>query len=644
MKSKHIFLLIFFFIVAIPGLLLAGSENKYAVSEIPKKLISNSKAVIRNEEIVFTLKSIEDAVTSVKFAITILNRSGHHLSYFITGYDQFRKIRKIEGTIYDKDGNRVRKIKNEDIQDFSANMKGALFVDARMKIIDPKYVKYPLTVEYSYEIVHNGLLNYPDWKPFREYGVAVEKSSFVALIPNDIKLRYYEHNFENLCQLTIEEDLKQYYWLIKNHPSFEEEYFSPPFETISPVVYLAPARFSIDGLEGNCESWEGFGQWINALNEGQDKLPGKTKVIIARIIGDAESDLEKCEILYNYMQDKTRYVNIQIGIGGWKPIDAETVDDLSYGDCKALTNYMKSLLNVAGVDSYYTLVKAGIDAPDINCDFPSNQFNHAILCIPLAGDTVWLECTSQRLPFGHIGKFTDDRHVMLVNRDGGIIVKTKVYSGAENLKTCLAHFRIDNKGNARGEIKTEYKGIYFDKKQRAFYSSEHDMKESAEKALHIPNFVLHDLTYDEKKDQTPSMVEDIVVTSSNFASTMGNRMFIKMNYLNQLNSLPKRVGIRGSDILIRRSTIECDTVVYYLPVEYTIEKKSSNRDISNEFGDFATTITTDGLKLIFTRYLKMNIGVYPDSTYNSLISFLEEVNQADEDCAVLKRLPDPAGE
>ena len=49
----------------------------------------------------------------------------------------------------------------------------------------------------------------------------------------------------------------------------------------------------------------------------------------------------------------------RVGIGGWQPLDANFVSKKGYGDCKALTNYMFSLLKEVGINSYYTIVKAG---------------------------------------------------------------------------------------------------------------------------------------------------------------------------------------------------------------------------------------------------------------------------------------------
>src|SRR3546814_15272406 len=82
---------------------------------------------------------------------------------------------------------------------------------------------------------------------------------------------------------------------------------------------------------------------------------------------------------------------------------AEEVDRLSYGDCKGLANYTQALLEVVGIPSVYTEVNAGDHQRSYLPDFASfGQGNHIILCVPLDGDTTWLECTSKETPFGYL--------------------------------------------------------------------------------------------------------------------------------------------------------------------------------------------------------------------------------------------------
>ena len=69
------------------------------------------------------------------------------------------------------------------------------------------------------------------------------------------------------------------------------------------------------------------------------------------MVKNATTDREKAAILYNYMQNNMRYVSIQLGIGGLRPFPASFVDDKKYGDCKALSNYLKSALDAVGVKS-----------------------------------------------------------------------------------------------------------------------------------------------------------------------------------------------------------------------------------------------------------------------------------------------------
>ena len=64
------------------------------------------------------------------------------------------------------------------------------------------------------------------------------------------------------------------------------------------------------------------------------------------------------------------------------------------------------MLKAVGINSYYTLIRAGEDETDIQVDFPSNQFNHVVLCVPHGQrHLLWLECTSQTVSLGLFGQF-----------------------------------------------------------------------------------------------------------------------------------------------------------------------------------------------------------------------------------------------
>src|SRR5690606_3735821 len=133
------------------------------------------------------------------------------------------------------------------------------------------------------------------------------------------------------------------------------------------------------------------------------------------------------------MQSHTRYVGNQFGISGWQAFRASEVCAKGYGDCKGLTNYLKALLEIVGIPSYAVLIDAGdrnFRRPDP--EFPSNTFNHVILCVPDQKDTIWVECTDPYLPAGYLGNFTQDRLGLLTAETGGQLVRTPAYGKTEN--------------------------------------------------------------------------------------------------------------------------------------------------------------------------------------------------------------------
>ena len=71
-------------------------------------------------------------------------------------------------------------------------------------------------------------------------------------------------------------------------------------------------------------------------------VPLETAAYIKEITGNISDPKAKAQKIYEYMQHKTHYVSIQIGIGGYQPFTASEVDKDGYGDCKALCNYTRA--------------------------------------------------------------------------------------------------------------------------------------------------------------------------------------------------------------------------------------------------------------------------------------------------------------
>ena len=520
--------------------------------------------------------------------------------------------------------------------DYSAISGFSLYEDTRVKFIDPNIRKIPFTVEYSYTITFNGLLNYPDWYIYSDYNIAVESSVFKVIAPKDIKIRYLNRNTSIEPDITNNQDDVEYLWSAKNLKPLRSEPFSLPMKEYAPIVHFAPHDFEIEDYEGNCDTWQNFGKWINLLNENKDKLLPETENEIINIVKNAKNDYEKIQILYNYLQDKTRYVSIQVGIGGWQPFDAETVDRLSYGDCKALTNYMKSMLKVVGIDSYYSLVMAGNDATKLIKEFPSSQFNHAFLCVPLNNDTIWLECTSQRNPFGFIGTFTGDREVLIIDEEGGKVVKTKTYNMDDNHQSRKAMVYLDDFGCGTTDVTTVYKGILYEKVRKILRSDEIDKKKILNNSIQIPEFKIESFKHNEVKEIIPFVEQDLKLTINNYGSKMGDRLLIRLNLMNKIEQVPKDIKNRKSDILIRNSFMETDTIIYKIPDNYFVEDFPKDVILNSEFGSYAMNIENGDQTIKYVRKFKLNKGLYPKDSFDDLKIFYKEIISADKSKVVLK--------
>jgi hypothetical protein len=613
-------------------------DLKYSVLSIPDSLKANAKVVVRNHEEVFEILTIGKGVETVSYTYTILNENGYDYAILHIPYSQkLQKVHSIRGTVYNAAGDKIESISQDKVVDVSAISGYSLFEDHRMKGFRPKTLTYPFTVEYSYVVEYDGLMELPEWEPMMEYNISVEHSTFKMICPNYLSFRYKEKNIVNKATVIENQGTITYNWAIASQPAILEQPFSVPLGDFTPSVFTAPNNFEVSGYAGNLSNWSDYGKWISDLNEGKNVISPETKALLLEKTKDCKNDYEKAKVVYEYMQQKTRYLNITIGIGGWQPIIAETVDRLGYGDCKALSNYTKTLLEAVGIKAYYTIIYAGTNAEETDISFPTNHFNHAILCLPLSTDTLWLECTNQHIPFGYIGDFTDDRNALVITEKGGEIIHTRTYTSAENQLRRNTIIDIDPAGNASVNIQAQYMGVQYDDILETYLAGTEDKKKLILDELDIPGAILNKFNYQETRSEVPVIQENLQLDLPRFATISGPRMLVCLVPVDKFSSVPKKVNNRKSDVIIRRDKVYQDTITLSIPEGYVAETVPAEIKIETKFGTYLLHPEVQGNKVICNRKIEIRKGRYPAAEYIGLIDFYKKMATADNSKMSLKK-------
>ncbi|MDR3651852.1 MAG: DUF3857 domain-containing protein [Paludibacter sp.] len=621
---------------------LSAKDLKYPVSDIPAALKENAHTVYRLYQQEVEIKSEKSALVTITEVRTILNKNGENDSYFKEAYDPMDKIVNLKGKVYDEQGKQVRSLGFDETIDQSYISGYSAYEENRIKVIEPKYATFPFTVEYTYQIEMKQTFELPTWNNGNE-NTSYENSLFIVKVPAGYSFRYKEYNLPKGVVKTSQDGKDIYTWTLSNLKARINEPMTSITEPDYPRVQLAPNNFVVGESKGSCESWKEIGKWATSLNVGRDNLPEATIAKMKDITSNCKTDFEKVKKIYEYMQQKTRYVNIAIGIGGWQPFDAAVVDKFSYGDCKALSNYTKTLLNSVGIKSYYVLVKSGSESDNIFESFPSNQFTHAMVCVPIEKDTIWLECTSQRLPCGFNSDFTDDRQVLLVDGDNSRLVHTRVYPASENCISRHSNVKLVDESTGEADVKTNYKGLRYDEISSIYYADNADKKKIIDQRIKLPSFTLNKFSYTENRDRTPSFDENLNISVSNYIHKLaGDISLLPLNFMNKLNSIPEKVRNRKTDLCIRRASMENDTVVYQLPTSYKVTELPEKYEITGKFGKYSASATLKGNCLTYIRHLELFKGVFPPEAYSEFRDFLEQISTADEAVASLKNQKDIA--
>ena len=633
---KNCICVLFFMFISITTF---AQINCLSGSFIPEDLNENANSIIKDEQIGIQIVSKTKMIIKKKRVILVNNELGLRNIDAIEFYDKSNKINSIEAIHYDNFGNEIKKYRRKDFSDQSVADGFSIFSDDRLLNLNFTPIQYPFTIVFTSEIETNNTAFIPTWSPVSNFNESVVNSSITIEYPDYLGFKYKEKNIDN-NNIIKKVGVNNITFQATNIPAFKREDYSPGLRNISPSVLFGLEQFSLVGVEGVATTWEEFGIWMQQnLLDGLDEISLETQDKIRALVGSETDPIKKAKIVYQYVQNKTRYVSIQLGIGGWKPMPAMDVDRLGYGDCKALTNYTRVLLKAVNVPSYYTVIYGDAQKINFQEDFVSMQGNHIILSLPINDKLYFLECTSQTTPFGFQGNFTDDRYALIVKPTGGEIIKTNTYLEKDTAQIINGSYSINESGALSGSLSIKSTGIQYDSKY-SLESNSHEERIDRLKAefRSINNLKIENFTLNNNKE-TIEFTENISLSAMGYGTVNLNQIIFPFNAFNHNSIIPQRYRNRKFPMEITRGYYDVDSVTIAIPNNYSIEVVPANIEIKEKFGMYSLEIIKNNNSITYKRSLLIYKGLYEKTDYELYRKFREQIAKIDNSKIIITKTP-----
>lgn len=600
------------------------------------KLSENANFIILNEKFLVEVKSSDKIIYQTKKIYLFLNEGGFKENYFYEYYDQLNKVKNCKATIYSVSGTVLKEIKKSEFIDSSVSDDVSIFSDDRILKLDYTPLSYPFIIEYESVVESsNGAYIIP-WYPFKNSNQSIVNAEFTVKNQTPDKLKFNELNF-SFIPIVKKENGSETTYSCANIFAFKNEQLAM-YDSEIPYVRVSLTNSMVNGYKFNSNDLKSFGiDFYNNFLKDNSTISELTKNKVNSLILPSDSKIDKIKKVYKYIQDNTRYVSVQVGVGGWKPLPIEKVEKYGYGDCKALSNYARAILGHLGIESYYTKIYGG-DKKDINPEIIAFQGNHIILTVPLEKEMLFLECTSQTNPFGYLGTFTSDRNALMIKPDGAEIVHTTKYLSEENVQYTKANFTLNLDKSIHGSVVIESKNIQYNHLNGFENQDKKEIIETyQERYNHLNNLAVSDVKFINDKSIF-SFTEKFNVNAQNYFTFENNNILVPLNVLNKSELNLAKYRNRKFSFTLKYGYRDTDEISIKIPEGYVVKSIPEKIEIKEKFGTYSVEIKKNLDEIFFKRVLKIVDCDYPKEEFENYRKFREFISRNDNVKLVLEKI------
>jgi hypothetical protein len=262
--------------------------------------------------------------------------------------------------------------------------------------------------------------------------------------------------------------------------------------------------------------------------------------------------------------------------------------------------------------------------------------NHIILQVPLPKDTLWLECTNPRVPFGFVHNGISGHDALVDTEQGGKIECLPDYPDSLNIEKNNVSIVLNEDGSAHAIMKKTCNVKIYDNYNwfplAKFSREADDLRED----IDLPSVTIDKIQVTDIKSSLPSLGINYTWSTPLYGTKTGNRLFVPINPFRSVNANLKR-NSRLHDIKILAGYKDIDSIFISIPEGFDIETMPSSNNMKTSYGYFESKIQLVDKGILIQQILFIPSGEYKRSTYPDFLSFFERISSSYKSKIIFKR-------
>jgi hypothetical protein len=606
-----------------------------------KTYADDVNAVILLQEHVTTVKENGDIVQHGRIAVRICRQEGRVWANYPVFYDSDSKVDYLRGWSITNKG---QEYETKDLLEQSVSSY-EVYSDTRAKIVRVPGADVGTVVGFEYErkarpYIHQDFWNFQGEEP-------VEQSRYELHLAAGWRFKADWINYET--QKPTEQN-GSIIWTLGGIPRIEHEPLRPTEGALAGRLVIT---FLSDSMHGKSyRDWNEFGSWLSSgVRNTNPALQQKTQELAPTNV----PMLQRIKSLARFAQSDVRYVEISIGVGGWRPHLAGDIFTHRYGDCKDKATILSSMLSQIGIKSYYVLVDTDRGVITEKSP-PQAHFNHMILAISMPpgsysgmpaiyqhsklGALLIFDPTNELVPFGQIPSYEQDSYALLVNEEGGDLIHLPLSVPESNKVTRNAKLTLMPDGSIQGEIEEVRSGFEAMRGRGLLrHETEANRKKSIESVLgrNMGNFQLTSLEVVDLDDIEKDLTIRYKFSANHYAKTAGPLLLVRPRVVGEMAGAFDVTKPRHYAYDFDAPFLRSDTVEITLPEGYSVDELPEPAKAIFPFAEYTSKAEKDGNVLKYSRQYRMQTTQVPLGSIEQLRKLFAQIGMDEKNLAVLKK-------